>query len=120
MPAFRIAALDERERELFASMKAAAAEFWSAKHAEWASQHQSHLQQQATRLAASNDLQERLLNANRDFDLRLFEEVISACGRGRDSTFAKERMSRFWECLLRDDGSVQSKTDDLLQDLLGK
>ena len=104
---------------MFSSMKATAAQFWSTQRAQWTSQHQSHLLQQSARLSASNDLQERLLHAGRDFDLKLFEEVVGACGRGRDSVYGRERMARFWECLLRDGTGQAEKADDLLQDLLG-
>ncbi len=100
-------------------MKSAATQFWTTKRSQWTSQHQSHLQQQATKHAAANDMQERLLHAGRDFDLKLFEEVVGACGRGRDSVYGREKMARFWECLLRDGAAQPEKTDDLVQELLG-
>jgi hypothetical protein len=117
--------LDRKEKMMFKEMKEKAFEVWDEMRKEYEDNlKQMHVEQSA-RLSQESQLQESLKASGAVFDRELFEKVVERCGKGRNTAYGREKMSRFWEVLDRKnpkEASSPKKTaedDQLLASLLG-
>ena len=117
--------IDRKEEEMFKEMRESAKETWKELRQEYQTGLEQMYTEQSARLSNESQLQESLKVSGSVFDKDLFEKVVERCGKGRNSVYGKEKMSRFWEVLDRkypkDAKSPRNKQDDdkLLASLLG-
>lgn len=117
--------IDRKEEEMFKEMRESAKETWKELEQEYQAGLEQMYTEQSARLSNESQLQESLKVSGSVFDKDLFEKVVERCGKGRNTVYGKEKMSRFWEVLDRkypkDAKSPHNKQDDdkLLASLLG-
>lgn len=120
--------IDRKEEEMFKEMREKAKETWKELEQEYQAGLEQMYTEQSARLSNESQLQESLKVSGRVFDKELFEKVVERCGKGRNTAYGKEKMSRFWEVLDRKypkdanaSKSPHNKQDDdkLLASLLG-
>ena len=87
------ARLDSEEAQKQTELKAAAAQIWMELRRDRDDQMAELLARQTVRLAAEDALARKLKNSP---SLDCFEDVAEACGKGRNSAYAKNKMARFW------------------------
>lgn len=119
--------LDEKEVEMFKALRVRATETWRELEEEYKKTLKDLETEQTARLVQESQLQESLKAGGSVFDRELFEKLVEKCGKGRNTPFGREKMTRFWEVLDRSfpkgtgNGVTKSADDDkLLSTLLGQ